>query len=105
MRQAHRSAKPLRPSASMSRGSMRRAPVRHLHDAAQAIAVRRGLTLDWLTRFDHAAVAMDASLVARLTRAAQRSRIPGPESRIPVMASGAGHDAMILAAHMPAAML
>src|SRR5205814_1718035 len=65
----------------------------------------RGLTLDWLTRFDHAAVAMDASLVARLTRAAQRSRIPGPGSRIPVMASGAGHDAMILAAHMPAAML
>jgi allantoate deiminase len=85
--------------------AVRSAAVRHLHDAAQAIAARRGLTLDWLTRFDYAAVAMDASLVARLTRAAERSRIPNPESRIPVMSSGAGHDAMILAAHMPAAML
>jgi allantoate deiminase len=85
--------------------AVRSEAVRHLHDAAQAIAARRGLTLDWLTRFDHAAVAMDPSLVARLTRAAERSRIADPGSRIPVMSSGAGHDAMILAAHMPAAML
>ena len=85
--------------------AMRSATVRQLHDAAEAIAARRGLTLDWITRFDHAAVAMDASLVAPLTRAVERTRIPDPGSRIPVMASGAGHDAMIVAAQMPAAML
>jgi len=83
----------------------RSAAVHVFHEAADAIAVRRGLALDWLTRFEHAAVAMDASLVASMTRAVERTRIPDPGSRIPVMSSGAGHDAMILAGHMPAVML
>jgi allantoate deiminase len=80
--------------------AVRSAAVRELHDAADAIAARRGLTLDWLTRFDHHAVAMDAGLVERLTRAVERAAV-----KPFVMPSGAGHDAMILAASMPAAML
>jgi len=80
--------------------AVRSAAVRQLHDAAEAVAAHRGLTLDWVTRFDHASVAMDAELVARLTRAVERAGV-----KPFVMPSGAGHDAMILAAHMPAAML
>jgi allantoate deiminase len=43
---------------------------------------------------------MDPSLVAMLARAVERAGAPGT-----IMSSGAGHDAMILAAHMPATML
>ena len=74
--------------------------VGRLQSAADDIAARRGLTVEWSVRFDHAAVAMDPALVARLTRAVERAGVT-PH----VMSSGAGHDAMILAPHMPAAML
>ena len=76
------------------------ATVEQLRSAAYDIALRRGLTVEWVVRFDHPAVAMDRSLVAMLQRAVERTGTP---SRL--MASGAGHDAMILAPHMPAAML
>jgi allantoate deiminase len=74
--------------------------VGRLQSAADDIAARRGLTVEWSVRFDHAAVAMDPALVARLTRAVERAGVT-PH----VMSSGAGHDAMILAPLMPAAML
>jgi len=79
---------------------VRAAAVDRLRADAADIAARRGLTLEWSPRFENGAVAMDASLVARLMRAVERT------STSPTMiSSGAGHDAMILAAHMPAAML
>ena len=43
---------------------------------------------------------MDAPLTAMLTRAVERTGAPAT-----TISSGAGHDAMIVAAHMPAAML
>jgi len=79
---------------------VRTAAVDRLRAAAQEIAARRGLTVEWSPRFDSAAVAMHPALVAMLTRAVERA---GATAN--VMSSGAGHDAMILAPHMPAAML
>jgi allantoate deiminase len=79
---------------------IRTAAVDRLHAAARDIAARRGLEAEWTLRFDHASVAMDAALVAMLARAVERTGAPAN-----VMPSGAGHDAMILAPHMPAAML
>jgi allantoate deiminase len=71
-----------------------------LHAAAREIAVRRGLTVEWEPRLDQAAVRMNAALAAALTRAVRHVGLtPVP------LASGAGHDAMILAERMPAAML
>jgi allantoate deiminase len=74
--------------------------VETLRSRAQAIVGRRGLHLEWTTRMDQPAVAMDASLTAELVRAVERcGHIAAP------MTSGAGHDAMIVATRMPAAML
>ena len=74
--------------------------VNYLRASAHQIASRRGLTLDWSPRFEHAAVAMDARLVDGLTHAVERG---GMQPHL--MSSGAGHDAMILAAYVPVAML
>jgi allantoate deiminase len=80
--------------------AIRKGAVDRLRAGAQEIAARRGLTVEWSPRFDHAAVAMHPALVAMLTRAVERAGATPS-----VMSSGAGHDAMILAPHMPAAML
>ncbi len=86
--------------------------VRHADDAvrhdlaerllrcAEQIAAGRCLKVSWEQRLDQAAVAMDSDL----TRAfgARRDQLRPPVHR---MASGAGHDAMIVARRMPAAML
>ena len=74
--------------------------VARLMNAAESIASQRGLELAWEPRLEQASVAMDGSLVAMLERALERSG--APRHRMP---SGAGHDAMVLAAKMPAAML
>jgi allantoate deiminase len=71
-----------------------------LQHEVHAIATRRGLDVTWATRLDQPAVAMDPVFVDALTRAVARSGAP-----VLQMQSGAGHDAMILAAHMPAVML
>jgi allantoate deiminase len=68
--------------------------------AAREIAGRRGLQVDWLSRLDQPSTVMDAALVAMLGRALEQAGAPAM-----IMSSGAGHDAMILAPHMPAAML
>jgi allantoate deiminase len=71
-----------------------------LHGVAREIASRRGLRIDWEPRLEQPAVKMSATLVAALTRAVEHTGVT------PVtLASGAGHDAMILAERMPAAML
>jgi allantoate deiminase len=79
---------------------VRQRGVRSILEAADAIAQRRGLGVRTELILDQAAVPMDADLTARLLRAANAEGL-GSRS----MASGAGHDAMILAPHMPAAML
>jgi allantoate deiminase len=71
-----------------------------LQDAAREIAARRGLAMEWEPRLDQPAVQMSGTLVTALARACERS---GTEAA--VLTSGAGHDAMVLAGCMPAAML
>ena len=65
---------------------------------AEACAQQRGLTLTTVDRGGQASVPMDASLREALTAAAA----PYAPHAMP---SGAGHDAMILARKLPAAML
>jgi allantoate deiminase len=79
---------------------VRAAAVARIARHARDIAVRRGLEIAWAPRLDQPAVSMDPSLVATLERAVRRAN--APVHRLP---SGAGHDAMIVAARMPAAML
>jgi allantoate deiminase len=70
----------------------RRAAVRRLKERAGEIAARRGVGLEWSDRGDIPAVAMDEGLSAAW----------GVATRLP---SGAGHDAAMMAAVAPAAML
>jgi allantoate deiminase len=80
--------------------AVRRAAGERLATCAREIATRRGLHTTWTPRLDQPAVAMDAALVATLDRAVRRAGAP-----VHHLTSGAGHDAMIVAARMPAAML
>jgi allantoate deiminase len=74
--------------------------VEHLVARAAGIAQRRRLELRSETRLDQPAVAMDAQLTNTLARAVELAgHMPHR------MLSGAGHDAMIVARRMPAAML
>jgi allantoate deiminase len=67
---------------------------------AESIAARRGVTVKWRTLLSQNAVAMDPFLTEHISRAVQMA---GCEPHR--MASGAGHDAMILAEKLPAAMI
>lgn len=80
--------------------AIRTGAVARLLDCAQQIAARRGLTFTSELRLDQPAAPMDAGLTEVL---AQAVRVGGhSDHRMP---SGAGHDAMIMAKQMPAAML
>jgi len=71
-----------------------------LIEEAERIAASRGLRLDTVQQFEASAVPMDARLAAALETAA------GATGASPHrMISGAGHDAMVLAKRLPAAML
>ncbi|MFZ0744911.1 MAG: allantoate amidohydrolase [Terracidiphilus sp.] len=86
--------------------------VRHPHDAvrigaldslvetANAIANRRELALQCIPQMDQPAVSMDERLTAYLA-----DSIEAAGFLVKKMPSGAGHDAMVMAARMPAAML
>jgi allantoate deiminase len=86
--------------------------VRHSHDGtrtsaveelvseAHKIATSRGLTLERTDRLDQPAVPMDERLTAFLTDAIEAAGYP-----VRTMPSGAGHDAMVMAAKVPTAML
>ncbi len=80
--------------------AVRRPAVERLLRSAQEIAARRGLSVSWERHLDQAEVAMDTSLTGTLERAVANSGYP-----VHRMISGAGHDAMIVAKRMPAAML
>jgi allantoate deiminase len=86
--------------------------VRHLDDTAriaaidalledaQAITERRGLKLTSTRQLDQPAVPTDERLTAFLSESIEAAGFPAKR-----MASGAGHDAMVMAGRMPAAML
>lgn len=78
----------------------RRQAVGGLLREAESIAQSRGLSVASTVRLDQDAVAMDEVFVRALERATVRAGAPAH-----VMSSGAGHDAMIVRAKMPAAML
>jgi allantoate deiminase len=67
---------------------------------AESIAARRGVTAKWRMLLAQHAVAMDPFLTEQIDHAVQKA---GCEPHR--MASGAGHDAMILAETVPAAMI
>jgi allantoate deiminase len=71
-----------------------------LRTAAERIGARRNVAVAWRQQLDQPAVACDAGLTALLSCAVERSSIP-----VHPMTSGAGHDAMILGAIAPVAML
>ena len=74
--------------------------VARLLEAAQKIGDRRGLTMEYATRLDQAAVGCDHRLLQPLEQSVAACRYP-----VHRMVSGAGHDAMIMAQKMPVAML
>ena len=80
--------------------NVRRDAISRLLAYADAIAARRGLSVSSEQRLDQPAVAMDAASTAMLEGAVARAGYP-----VHRLVSGAGHDAMILASRMPAAML
>jgi allantoate deiminase len=80
--------------------AVRHAAVRAMRERAQAIATERRIACAFELRLDQAAVPMDETLSEKLARAVEAAGHP-----VHRMVSGAGHDAMILAPLVPAAML
>jgi allantoate deiminase len=78
----------------------RTSAVEKLVDSANSIAERRGLTLRRTDRLDQPAVPMDERLTSFLADAIEAAGLP-----VKHMPSGAGHDAMVMAARVPTAML
>jgi len=74
--------------------------VTRLSRCAELIATRRGLTVSFQPLLDQPSVPMDPALVDLLEHAIEMSGLP-----LHRMSSGAGHDAMIVARRIPAAML
>ncbi|HTV06319.1 MAG TPA: allantoate amidohydrolase [Acidobacteriaceae bacterium] len=68
--------------------------------AAEEIAARRGVRCGWSETHTEAAVPMDAAMIAMVEQAVERAGHP-----VRRMASGAGHDAMVLAPHVPSGMI
>jgi allantoate deiminase len=80
--------------------SIRGAAVESLLDLAEQLSADRGVTVAWQTLLEQSAVPMDSRLSEILKSASARA---GFSSHM--MTSGAGHDAMILAEHVPSTML
>ena len=74
--------------------------VARLLDSAGAICKRRGIGLEYELVLDQAAVILDPKFRELLARAVQNAGYP-----LHHMTSGAGHDAMVIAPHVPSAML
>jgi allantoate deiminase len=80
--------------------SARKSAAEALLAQAEAIAARRGLALQSTRQMDQPAVPMDERLTAFLAEAIEATGLP-----VKRMPSGAGHDAMVMAACVPTAML
>jgi allantoate deiminase len=83
-----------------ARDGVRTAAVEELVAKASAIAAERGLSISRDDRLDQPAVPMDERLTAFLVDAMEAAGFPAKS-----MTSGAGHDAMVMAARVPTAML
>jgi allantoate deiminase len=68
--------------------------------AAEEIAAKRGIRLHWSLTHAQAAVPMNTEMTSKVGRAIERAGYP-----VHRMASGAGHDAMVLAPHLPSGMI
>jgi len=68
--------------------------------AAEEIAVKRGISFNWKLTHSQAAVPMNAEMAMMAERAIERAGYP-----VYRMVSGAGHDAMVLAPHLPSGMI
>lgn len=82
------------------RDPARRAALTHLLTEARAIARRRGLKFTWEKTQDDGAVACAPALTARLEASVQ-----AVQGRSVTLVSGAGHDAVVVSAVAPVAML
>ncbi|HTB97640.1 MAG TPA: allantoate amidohydrolase [Terracidiphilus sp.] len=74
--------------------------VEQLIEAANAIASRRGLAVEYSRQMDQPAVTMDERLTSFLTESISAGGFAPRQ-----IFSGAGHDAMVMAARLPTAML
>jgi allantoate deiminase len=83
------------------RDDVRSAAVQHFIDFAHTAAAQRGVTVADTISIDQPAVPMGSELSALLAAAATRATGVEPRS----ITSGAGHDAMIVARRVPAAIL
>ncbi|MBC7369691.1 MAG: allantoate amidohydrolase [Undibacterium sp.] len=82
------------------RDAARRAALRQLRATATQIAGRRKLTSTWTTTQDNAAVACSPTLAGALT-----ASVRAVQGRSLALPSGAGHDAVVMSALTPVAML
>jgi allantoate deiminase len=80
--------------------STRKEAIEKLIESADAIAARRSLTVKRTRQMDQPAVPMDERLTSFLADAIEAIGLP-----VKMMSSGAGHDAMVMAARVPTAML
>jgi allantoate deiminase len=80
--------------------SVRDAALGAIFDEAHVIGSRRGLQVDSAQYHTHPAVRMDAAVVVLAERAAASAGLSTIR-----MTSGAGHDAMVIAPHVPSAMV
>jgi allantoate deiminase len=80
--------------------AVRDAALRAIFDEARAIGNRRGIEVEIEQYHSHAAVHLDESIVALAERAASQAGYSTIR-----MTSGAGHDAMVIAPHVPTAMI
>jgi allantoate deiminase len=78
----------------------RKKVVDSLTQRAHAIGDGRGVQVRWETRMDVPAVPMEERLTAYLCEAMEAEGLPAKR-----MASGAGHDAMVMAGRLPTTML
>lgn len=84
-----------------ARDEVRGPAVLHAIAQAEAAAAARGVAVGYTTSIDQPAVPMDSALAALLAEAALRATGTAPRRIV----SGAGHDAMIVARRVPAAIL
>ena len=80
--------------------AVRKMAVHRLIEAGEGIAQRRGLHVGQTVTLDHQTVPMDRRLTSILARSIEALHFP-----LYRMTSGAGHDAMVIARKVPAAML
>lgn len=80
--------------------TVREALVQSIFGEARSIASRRGLQVQATQYHEHAAVLFNKELVEMAERAAGRAGCPTIR-----MMGGAGHDAMVIAPHVPTAMI